>query len=222
MHNEINGLTLGGFSDWYFPAATELQTLYCNTDYSWKCGIPSPTLCNMKSTGNQFPAGIPLAINAPAAGSPGCWPYLGYATWGGATPCIPAPGSGFLFGLSNPNNGWNPTNTPQISTSMCVPPTFIPGGVASTTVQSSLLGAQTQATGQPQGIYSAPLNPGGNATGSGIRIDFGTRLLCANCAVRAPGGGPNIPNVYPTATSWLCDFGRTCCALTRAVRRVAI
>ena len=222
MHNQILGLTLGGFSDWYFPAATELQTLYCNTDYSWKCGIPSPTLCNMKSTGNQFPAGIPLAINAPAAGSPGCWPYLGYATWGGATPCIPAPGSGFLFGLSNPNNGWNPTNTPQISTSMCVPPTFIPGGVASTTVQSSLLGAQTQATGQPQGIYSAPLNPGGNATGSGIRIDFGTRLLCANCAVRAPGGGPNIPNVYPTATSWLCDFGRTCCALTRAVRRVAI
>ena len=222
MHAAIVGLTLSGFSDWYFPAATELQTLYCNTDWSWKCGVPGPTLCTMKSTGNQMPAGIPQTQIAPNAGAPGCYPYLGYTSSTSGPSCTP---SDYLNGISNCNNGWFPTTCPvavAVQTAMCVPSAFIPGGNCSLAVQASQLGAQTQATGQPQGIYSAPLNPGGNTCGSNLRIFFDTRLQCANCAVPLPSGGPNIPGVFPTATSWGCDYGRACCGLTRAVRRVAI
>jgi len=217
MHNEINGLTLGGFSDWYFPAITEVQTLYCNTDWSWKCGIPGPTLCNMKSTGNQFTAGIPLAFSPPTVGSPGCWPYLGYATWGGPTACIPAPGAYYLNGLSNCNNGWNPTSTCLNSLAMCVPSAFIPGGVSSSCVRSDWLQSATMAGGQPQGMYNVP----SCIYTAFLYVNFSNRFLCANCAMPFSGVPNPAPGVFPTGTTFnvLATFS---CGLTRAVRRVAI
>jgi len=214
MHNQINGLTLGGFSDWYFPSITEVQTLYCNTDWSWKCGIPGPTLCNMKSTGNQFTAGIPQTQVAPSTGAPGCWPYLGYtsSTFGPSCPV-----SNNLNGISNCNNGWNPTNICNNVPSMCVPPSLIPGGVPSATVDGPRLLSTTGAGGQPQGMY----NTSGCIYLGLINIKFDTRFLCANCAMPYPGVANPAPGVFPTGTL----FGQTnvvSCALTRAVRRVAI
>jgi hypothetical protein len=220
MHNAINALTLGGFSDWYFPAITELQTLYCNTDRSWTCGVPGPTLCNMKSTGNQFPANIPLAINAPVPGSPGCWPYLGYVTWGGPVPTIPAPGSAMLNGLSNCNNGWNPINQPQAQTAMCPPQCLIPGlaPLSPLCVGTGVLSSTTQAGGQPQGIY----NTAPSCIWLGyLNIRFDCRFNCANCAFPTPGARPAIPGVFPTGTPFNL-YAVSSCQMTRAVRRVAI
>ena len=217
MHNQINGLTLGGFSDWYFPAITEVQTMYCNTDRSWACGAPG--VVNMKSTGNQFPANVPLAFAAvpPTAGAPGCWPYLGYVSWGGPVPNIPAPGTALLNGLSNCNNGWNPTGQSQSAVTMCPPPCLIPGTPPSICVPAGVLMATTQAGGQPQGMYNTP-----TCIYLGyLTIRFDCRLQCNNCAMPSPGVPNPAPGVFPTGTLFSLT-GAINCSFTRAVRRVAI
>jgi len=221
MHNQINSLTLGGFSDWYFPSINEVQTLYCNTDWSWKCGAPGDV--NMKSTGNQFTATLMCVRNAPVIGSPGCWPYLGYVTYGGPTPCIPAPGSAYLQGLVNCNNGWNPTNLCNNSLYMCVPPAFIPGGVSSATVRADWLQSTTGVGGQPQGMY----NVGPTCIYLGYIATCQTnRFLCfnpssVNFTLPFPGVTNPAPGVWPTGTPYT-QQPIISCMLTRAVRRVAI
>ena len=92
--NKVWNLSINGFSDWYLPAVSEIVTMFCNTDLTWKCGG-----C-MKSTGNQFPICGVSAVPAPSAAAPGCWPYLGYNL---AFPN--APGGILAFCC---NNAWNP------------------------------------------------------------------------------------------------------------------
>jgi hypothetical protein len=124
MTNKINAMSLNGYSDWYFPAATELNVMFCNTDLAWKCGG------SMKAGGHAFPICRATFVPAPGAGSPGAWPYLGYVTG-----CV-APGiSGFGTGWDC-NNAWNPT--------FYVP---APGAL------NSCVLSITQASGQPGALY---------------------------------------------------------------------
>jgi hypothetical protein len=211
LTNKITAMTLGGYSDWYFPSGNELNTMYCNSDLAWKCGS------NMKTSGNMFPATAPLAFAAvpPAAGAPGCWPYLGYTSWGGPTPSIPAPGSYYVFGFSR-GNPWNPCfNSPTYNCQACCwfqVNLIIPGGLyGNPCLPSNLNGelvSSTQATGQPQSLYPT-------GTGTTLKIGFGFRFFCSNCAAPVPG-------TFPAVTAWCGITGRACRYLTRAVRRVAI
>ena len=104
--NKVWNLSINGFSDWYLPAVSEIVTMFCNTDLTWKCGG-----C-MKSTGNQFPICGVSAVPAPSAAAPGCWPYLGYTATN-------APNTSLLAFCCN--NPWNPsTFTYPGQTSLCL------------------------------------------------------------------------------------------------------
>jgi len=125
MFTTAIGFTINGFSDWYIPAATEMATLYYNTDSSWRCGGP------MKTTGNHWPiCGVSLC--ASGANAPGAWPYLGYLP--GIAP-FPAP-QGCGWGCGNPWIG--PLNPGGFCNPACIP-------------QTSVTSA-TQASGQPTGL----------------------------------------------------------------------
>jgi hypothetical protein len=99
---KINALSINGYSDWYFPAATETSSMFCNTDLAWKCGGP------MKTTGNQYSVCINTVGPAPQPYAPGLWPYLGYVT--GCN--FPLP-TGFGTGWNCNNGGWPSAGSTQ-------------------------------------------------------------------------------------------------------------
>ena len=102
IFNQANLLNINTYSDWYIPAANELNTLYCNMDLAWKCGG------QMKATGNQFPTqNINCGLyTAPNAAAPGQWPYIGYTSF--AAPGICTYGLGWNCG-----NPWVAMGSPQ-------------------------------------------------------------------------------------------------------------
>jgi hypothetical protein len=166
LFGKINALTINGYSDWYIPAATEINTIFCNMDYSWKCGGP------MKTSGNQFPTTISTAIPAPAAGSPGCWPYLGYTSG-----CIAPGASGFGTGWNCNNGGWPAAGSTQFQQ--------YPG---CTGVTTSYYAATTQASGQPCGLMPTSCGQ--------LFINIAPRFLCVGNAPCGQGGG------WPQPPAW--------------------
>jgi hypothetical protein len=186
LFNKINALSINGYSDWYIPAATDILTVFCNMDYAWKCGGP------MKTSGNQFPTCINQVVPAPAAGSPGCWPYLGYTSG-----CIAPGASGFGTGWNCNNGGWPATGSTQ----------FQQYPVCTSQPMSSSYVSTTQGSGQPTGLMPT-------ACGA-TYVSLAPRFWCSGNAPCGQGGG------WPTPPAW-CSGQRCALYMTRAVRRVAI
>jgi len=163
MFNQVNALSINGFSDWYIPAATEMATLYYNTDSAWRCGGP------MKTSGNQFPiCGVSLFV-APNANAPGAWPYLGYLPGPLPAPAAPA---GCGWGCGNP---W--TSAPLNPGGFCYP--------VCTSLPASTFYSSTQASGQPAGLMPTSC---GTLTSTWLSRFWCTGIVSCGQATSPPTG----------------------------------
>ena len=186
LFNKINALSINGYSDWYIPAGTEVGTVFCNTDLAWKCGGP------MKTSGNQFPVCVSSVIPAPAAGSPGCWPYLGYTSG-----CVAPGASGTGTGWNCNNGGWPASGATQFQA--------YPGCTSS--APGAFYASSNQGSAQPTGLLPTSCGT--------LYVSMQPRFWCSGGAPCGQGGG------WPTPTAW-CAGQRCGIWATRAVRRVAI
>jgi hypothetical protein len=176
---KINALTINGYADWYFPAATEDATMFCNADLAWRCGGP------MKTTGNQYSVCISQFGPAPNAYAPGAWPYLGYITG-----CNAPGATGFGTGWNCNNGGWPSTGSTQYQAyPVC------------TSITTNQYAAITQASGNPQGtmptscglliigwdkrFWCSGATPCGGTNVWPMPVTFCSNQRCAQIATRA-------------------------------------